>query len=103
MKDYLLVALALAFLLSLYLIEQFRSRLADSQFEYRISQMWKSQLVEDLAQAKGLLRQLRTRLAEDLELWSRFESLAQSPKAKEMAQEKVKQLQSQLAAVKDLL
>lgn len=55
------------------------------------------------SQQKDLLSELRIRLATDLEQWSRFESLAQSPKAKEMAREKVSQLQSQLAAVQALL
>ena len=121
MKDLLLVLLLLWFLLSVYLIQRLKSLVEQSKRKNQVLQLWKSCLLEervqqsksmnhlrkswaeDLAQVKYLLEQLQTRLATDLEQWSRFESLAQSVTAKEMAQEKVSQLQSQLAVVKDLV
>jgi hypothetical protein len=42
-------------------------------------------------------------LAEDLEKWLRYLFLAYSGSGKEMAQEKVKQLQSQLESVKAMV
>jgi Zn-dependent oligopeptidase len=50
----------------------------------------------DLIQLRYLLMELQSRLVEDLELWRRYSSLAQSDSAKELAQEKVSALESQL-------
>lgn len=121
MKNLLLVLLLSWSLTSLFLIHWLKSQVVKLRFEIRILQMWKASLLEDsvrhsklmnhlrkswaadLAQVKYLLEQLKTRLATDLEQWSRFASLAQSPTAKEMAQAKVSELESQLVVVKDLV
>ena len=50
----------------------------------------------DLVQLRYLLLELQSRLVEDLELWRRYSSLAQSDSAKELAQEKVSALESKL-------
>jgi hypothetical protein len=50
----------------------------------------------DLIQLRYLLMELQSRLVEDLDLWRRYSSLAQSDSAKELAQEKVSALESQL-------
>ena len=50
----------------------------------------------DLVQLRYLLLELQSRLVEDLELWRRYSSLAQSDSAKELAQEKVSALDSKL-------
>ena len=50
----------------------------------------------DLVQLRYLLMELQSRLVGDLELWRRYSSLALSDSAKELAQEKVSALESQL-------
>ena len=50
----------------------------------------------DLIQLRYLLTELQSHLAEDLELWKRYSSLAQSDSAKDLAQEKALALESKL-------
>jgi hypothetical protein len=57
----------------------------------------------DLLLLQTHLLELRYRLLQDLELWSRYSSLAHLESAKELAQEKLSLLHRQLAEVKDLL
>ena len=57
----------------------------------------------DLLLLQTHLLELRYRLLQDLELWSRYSSQARLESAKDLAQEKLSLLYSQLAEVKDLL
>lgn len=79
-------------------MQESSSRRKSKQMEMDLEQV-ALHLQSHLELEKPLMLELRSRLAEDLEKWSRYLSLAYSGSAKEMAQEKVKQLRSQLESV----